>query len=103
MRSKICTIIVAVCFAGGVQQPTRAQLSSKISRTAARRGSSALGLAPNPEDRIPSGQYPQQTLEDLRTELINLADSVLEFSALAPKELVDAEGLRTARAQIQQM
>jgi hypothetical protein len=102
MRSKILITVVAVCFAAGVAQPLRAQGSSKIARPTATSGT-RLGLAPDPAEQVATGQYSPQTLEDLRGELLNLADSVLEFSELAPAELVDADSLRQARGQIQQM
>jgi hypothetical protein len=62
-----------------------------------------MGLAPDPAESVGVGTYPQQTLEDLRGELLNLADSVQDFAALAPPEVVDTSSLLQARGQIQQM
>ncbi len=102
MRSKILTIAVALCFAGGVLQPLSAQVSTKAPRSASRRQAVA-GLAPTAAEQVPSGQYPTQALEELRAELLNLSDSVQEFADLAPPDLVDSDSLQEARVQIQQM
>ena len=102
MRSKILTAIVAVCFAAGVIEPLRAQGAKRISRTAVRSGGMA-GLAPTAAERDPSGQYAPQDLEELRTQLLNLADTVEQFAPLAPPDVVDLDSLREAKAQIQQM
>jgi hypothetical protein len=80
MRIRILTIVVAVCFSVGVAQPSHAQSS-----------------------RTAQISYSQPELEQLRTELLNLADAVQSFSAVAPKELFDAQRMQAARAQIQQM
>jgi hypothetical protein len=101
MKTKILSAMVAVSLAAGTAQPLRAQGVRKISRSAVRSG--AIALAPDPAEPGGGGVYPQQTLEDLRGELLNLADSVQEFAALAPPELVDTSTLRQARGQIQQM
>ncbi len=102
MRTRLLAIVVAVCLAIGLAQPLRAR-SSKISRPAATRAPIAVALAPNPGEQVPSGQYPQQTLEDLRGEVLNLVDSVQEFAALAPPGLVDTTDLQQARGLILQM
>jgi hypothetical protein len=103
MRNKLLTTItVAVCLAAGVAQPLRAQDQSRIERSERRRAA-MVGLAPNPAERPVGGQYSPQTLEDLRVELLNIADSVQEFAAFAPAQLVDTDSLQQARAQIQQM
>ncbi len=103
MKNKILTAItVTMCLAAGVVQPLRAQGTKKISRSAPRSGA-MYRLAPDPAEQVAGGQYPPQTLEDLRRELLNLADSVQEFAALAPAELVDIDSLQQARLQIQQM
>src|SRR5262249_24374278 len=101
MRRTILTTLVAVCLAGGVIQPLQAESSRTISRSAAR--SAAIGIALRTAEQIAGGQYPQQTLEDLRGELLNLADSVQEFAALSPTGLVDTTSLEQARGQILQM
>jgi len=103
MKNKILTTIaVAVCLAAGVAQPLRAQDPSRIERSERRRAA-MLGLAPSPAETPVGGQYSPQTLEDLRAELLNIADSVQEFAAFAPAQLVDTDSLQQARAQIQQM
>jgi hypothetical protein len=102
MRSKILIAVVAVCFAAGVTEPLRAQGAKRISRTASRSAGMA-GLAPTAAERDPSGQYAPQDLEELRTQLLNLADTVEQFAPLAPPDLVDLDSLREAKAQIQQM
>src|SRR3989442_780758 len=103
MRNKILTAItVAVCLAAGVAQPLRAQGPKKISRSAPRTGA-MYRLAPDPAEQPAGGLYPPQTLEGLRVELLNLADTVHEFAALAPAELVDTDSLQQAKVQIQQM
>lgn len=94
--------MVALSCAILMAQPLSAQNSRRISRSSGRGGSMA-GLAPNGAEQITSGQYPPQALEDLRTELLNLVDSVQDFGAIAPAELVDTDSLREARGQIQQM
>jgi hypothetical protein len=101
MRRTILTTLVAVCLAGGVTQPMQAEGSRTISRSAAR--SAAIGIALRPAEQIAGGQYPQETLEDLRGELLNLADSVQEFAALSPTGLIDTTSLQQARGQILQM
>jgi hypothetical protein len=101
MKTKSLAIVAAACLAIGLTQPLRAQ-SSKISRPAAARAP-AVALAPNPAEQVPSGQYPQQTLEDLRSEVLNLADSVQEFAMLAPPGLVDTTNLQQAKGLILQM
>ena len=103
MKNKILTTIaVAVCLAAGVAQPLRAQDPSRIERSERRRAA-MLGLAPSPAETPVGGQYSPHTLEDLRAELLNIADSVQEFAAFAPAQLVDTDSLQQARAQIQQM
>jgi hypothetical protein len=77
MQKAILTIAVAVCFGAGFVQSLRAQ-TQPIS-------------------------YPQQTLEDLRTELLNLVDGVQECSVFVPAELIDTASLKEARDQIQNM
>jgi hypothetical protein len=101
MRIKFLALVAAVCFAIGLTQPLRAE-SSKIIRPTASRAA-VMTLAPNPAEQVPSGQYPQQTLEDLRGELLNLADSVQEFAALAPPGLIDTTNLQQAKGLILQM
>ncbi len=101
MRIKILSTMVAMCLAASLAQPSRAQ-GLTVPRRVVRSG--ALGLAPAPGEPVGAGgMYPQQTLEDLRGELLNLADSVQEFAALGPADLVDTVGLQQARDQIQQM
>jgi hypothetical protein len=102
MRNKILTITVAVCFAAGAGQSLRAQGSNRISRATAGRGTGA-GLRPSAAELSPSGQYAPQDLENLRAELLNLADTVRDFAAGAPPDAVDLDGLQEAKAQIQQM
>src|SRR6266849_10102602 len=103
MRNKfLTTITVAVCLAAGVAQPLRAQETRQIPRSAPRSGA-RFALAPDPAQQPPGGQHPLQTLEDLRGELLNLADTIREFAGLAPAELVDTDSLQQARVQIQQM
>src|SRR2546422_6716027 len=85
MKNKILTTIaVAVCLAAGVAQPLRAQDPSRIERSERRRAA-MLGLAPSPAETPVGGQYSPHTLEDLRAELLNIADSVQEFAALDRK------------------
>ncbi len=103
MKNKILTTItVAVCLAAGVAQPLRAQDPSRIERSERRRAA-MFGLAPSPAERPVGGQYSPQTLEDFRVELLNLADTVQEFSVLVPANVVDLDSLQQARLQIQQM
>src|SRR5436309_325977 len=74
MKNKILTTIaVAVCLAAGVAQPLRAQDPSRIERSERRRAA-MLGLAPSPAETPVGGQYSPHTLEDLRAELLNIAD-----------------------------
>jgi hypothetical protein len=101
MRTKILTTMVAVCLAASVTQPLHAEDSRTISRSAPR--SAAMGIALRPAEQIAGGQYPQQALEDLRGEILNLADGVQEFAALAPPGLVDTTNLQQARGLILQM
>src|SRR6266849_11004258 len=97
MRNKfLTTITVAVCLAAGVAQPLRAQETRQIPRSAPRSGA-RFALAPDPAQQVPVGQHPLQTLEDLRGELLNLADTIREFAAYAPAELVDTDSLQQAR------
>ncbi len=105
MRNKfLTTITVAVCLAAGVAQPLRAQEPGRFPRPApAPRSGARFALAPDPAQQVPVGQHPPQALEDLRGELLSLADSVQEFAGLAPAELVDTDSLQQARVQIQQM
>jgi len=104
MRNKfLTTITVAVCLAAGVAQPLRAQDDTRRIPRSAPRSGARFALAPDPTEQLAGGQYPPQTLEDLRSELLNLADSVQEFAAFAPAQLVDTDSLQRARAQIQQM
>src|SRR6266568_826552 len=105
MRNKfLTTITVAVCLAAGVAQPLRAQEPGRFPRPApAPRSGARFALAPDPAQQVPVGQHPLQSLEDLRSELLSLADSVQEFAGLAPAELFDADSLQQARVQIQQM
>ncbi len=105
MRNKfLTTITVAVCLAAGVAQPLRAQETRRIPRPApASRSGARFALAPDPAQQPPGGQHPLQTLEDLRTELLSLVDSVQEFASLAPADLFDTDSLQQARVQIQQM
>ena len=103
MRNKfLTTITVAVCLAAGAAQPLRAQETRRIPRPAPRSGA-RFALAPDPAQQPPGGQHPLQSLEDLRSELLSLADSVQQFAGLAPAELFDADSLQQARVQIQQM
>ena len=44
-----------------------------------------------------------QNPEDVRTELLNLTDSVQEIATVGPADVIDADSLGNARAQIQQM
>ncbi len=60
-------------------------------------------LAPNDPEQDANGQYTPQTLEDLRAQLLNLADTVSEFGALVPPGLVDMKGLDQAKTQFRQM
>ncbi len=105
MRNKfLTTITVAVCLAAGAAQPLRAQEPRRFPRPApAPRSGARFALAPDPAQQPPGGQHPLQSLEDLRSELLSLADSVQEFAGLAPAELFDADSLQQARVQIQQM
>ena len=105
MRNKfLTTITVAVCLAAGAVQPLRAQEPGRFPRPApAPRSGARFALAPDPAQQPPGGQHPLQSLEDLRSELLSLADSVQQFAALAPAELFDADSLQQARVQIQQM
>lgn len=103
MRNKfLTTITVAVCLAAGVAQPLRAQEPRRFPRPAPRSGA-RFALAPDPAQQPPGGQHPLQSLEDLRSELLSLADSVQEFAGLAPADLFDTDSLQQARVQIQQM
>ncbi len=105
MRNKfLTTITVAVCLAAGAAQPLRAQEPRRFPRPApAPRSGARFALAPDPAQQPPGGQHPLQSLEDLRSELLSLADSVQEFAGLAPADLVDTDSLQQARVQIQQM
>ncbi len=104
MRNKfLTTITVAVCLAAGLAQPLRAQEDTRRFPRPAPRSGARFALAPDPAQQPPGGQHPLQTLEDLRGELLSLADSVQEFAGLAPAELFDADSLQQARVQIQQM
>src|SRR5260370_29092798 len=102
MKSKILIITVAVCFAAGAAQSMRAQDSKRISRATAR-GGVAAGLAPSAAESARSGQYPPQDLENLRAEILNIADAVRDFAAVAPPDAIDLDGLQEAKAQIQRM
>ena len=101
MVTKILTVTVGLCF---VFAPAESLLAQTVSgRNAITRGKSAIGgLAPTPGERSATGQYSTVALEQFRTQLVDLADTVQQFAALAPSELVDLESLATAKAQIQQ-
>jgi hypothetical protein len=102
MKTKILTVTVGLCFSLAVAQPSRAQGVSRISRSS-RSSGSARALAPAPGEQSPTGQYSSVELEQTRAQLLDLADTVQQFAALAPPDLVDLDSLNTARAQIQQM
>src|SRR5215472_10046379 len=104
MRRKILSITTAVCLTAATQG-LNAQ-SSRAPRATARGTSatgSAAGLAPEGSEVNPSGQYSTQQLEEMRAQLMNLADAVEQTGALAPPNLVDMDSLRQARTQIQTM
>src|SRR5215471_3131650 len=105
MRRKILSITAAVCLAA-TTQGLNAQNTSRPSRTTARGRSatgSAAGLSPEGSEVNPSGQYSTQQLEEMRAQLMNLADAVEQTASLAPPNLVDMDSLRQVRVQIQAM
>lgn len=75
MRTMILTVTVGLCFSVALVQPSRAQVIS----------------------------YSSADVEELRTQLLGLADTVQQFAALAPSDLVDLDSLENAKAQIQEM
>jgi hypothetical protein len=89
------TFTLLMSFAWGLN----AQTVSRKSPMIAKRALSAF--APPPGDRPASGQYSAQELEDLRTQLLELADTIQDMSAIAHKDSIDLSGLAEARAQIQ--
>src|SRR6267154_1852481 len=100
MKRNVLLFTIVLGFGGGQLHPLHGQVSGF---GAPARRNAAVGLAPSRLEQSPSGQYSAQDLEALRSELLNLADSVQEFAALAPSDLVDASSLADARVQIQQM
>jgi hypothetical protein len=64
------------------------------------------GITPSPSESNPSGQYATKDLKDLkdlRCQLLDLADSLKQFAAIAPPDSADLDGLQQARTRIQQM
>ena len=106
MRNKIPkTILVIACLAVSLAQPLHGQDTGRIGRIerSARARAAIFGLAPDPAENLLGGQYPPQTLEDLRVELLNLADTVQEFAPFIPHGRFNSDSLLLARAQIEQM
>src|SRR5215471_5891520 len=105
MRRRTLTMIVVVCIATGMTFPLRAQNPTRLTRaTRATAGATAMsGLAPTDAERSPSGQYSSADLENLRAQLVKLSNTVEQFAALAPPDLVDLDSLHQAQSQIQQM
>ena len=102
MRIKLIPIIsVAFLIAGVFPEPLRAQGGARISRQAAKKPGSILGLVDS--ERTPSGQYSLQDLEELRMQLLGLIDAIKDLGAIAPPELVDLDDLSQARAEFQSM
>jgi len=104
MRSKIATTIIgiAVCLTSGMAQSLRTPDPSGIAPSEGRRAA-MLGLAPDPAETLAGGQHSPQTVEDLRTELLSLADTIQKFAVFAPHNRFNSESLQLVRAQIQQM
>lgn len=102
MKTKV---VMYVCFAIAVvslAQSTQAQGINKITGTTAGSGG-ILRLAPDTQERLQGGPLPSAGYVDLRSELLNLADTVQQFVEIAPSGLVNPEALEEARLQIQQM
>jgi hypothetical protein len=82
---KILTIAATVCLAIGAAQSLRAQ-----------------GFPPRTVQTQPL-QYSLESMEDLRTQLLSIADSVKQLAAIAPTNAAELEKLAEARTQIQEM
>lgn len=80
MKAKI--LAIPVCLVAFVTHPVFAQTSQ-----------SALSLA--------AQQYPQQELDELRAQLLNLTDAVEKFAKFTP--WIDVDSLHEAKAKIQTM
>src|SRR5580704_4965741 len=78
MRTKILTITLGVCFAVATAQPSLAQ-------------------------RFPGLQHSETELENMRTQLLALTDTVGKFAPLFPPGYVDVDKLATASDKIKQM
>ena len=95
MKSRLLTISAAVCLAACAAPSLHAQNVMPNPRA-------VIGFAPKDPDQDSTGQFSTQSLEDLRTQLIGLTDTVHEFGALAP-DLIDLNSLDQAKAYFQQM
>ncbi|HEY2013120.1 MAG TPA: hypothetical protein VGH38_06430 [Bryobacteraceae bacterium] len=102
MSIRVLNAVFCLFLGTAVSQTVYAQSVTRISRNGGRTGAAA-GLAPTTAERAPSGQYSAHDLEDLRSQLVSLADTIQDFGAMAPPQLVDLDGLAQARSQIQQM
>jgi hypothetical protein len=102
MRTKILTITVGLCLSLVVAQPTLAQSTSRATRSSGRNGP-FRALAPNSGEQSPTGQYSAADLELFRTQLLDLTDTIQQFGAIAPPDIVDLDSLASAKAQIQAM
>lgn len=78
MRTKMLTLMAGVCFAVAMAQSSLAQ-------------------------RYPEIQYPDTELENMRTQLLTLTDTLTHLAALAPPGSVDLDKLAGTSAQIKQM
>jgi len=102
MKTKILTVTVGLCFSFAVAQPARAQSVGRNSRSYGKT-TTLKSLAPEASERSPTGQYSSVELEQTRTQLLDLTDTLQQFAAFAPPDYVDLDSLKSARGQIQQM
>lgn len=102
MKAKMVVLICIALALVSLAQSTQAQSINKITRST--EGSAGiLGLAPDTQDNLRGRPLPPAGYVDLRSELLNLADTVQQFAEIAPFGLVDSEALKEAKLQIQQM
>lgn len=98
-------VVMFACFAIALvtlTPPTQAQRINKITGTTAG-GAGVLALGTDMQERLQGSPLPSAGYVDLRSELLNLADTVQQFAEIAPAGLVNSEALQEAKLLIQQM
>ena len=100
MMSQILTTIAVVCATA--MGPLHAQTARENARPGGS-GDATVGLSSSLAEANPSNQFSTPDLEDLRTQLLSLEDTMEQFATLAPPGLLDNDSLQQAKTQIQQM